>query len=199
MKTAIIGKGKNKELWVNDEYFCVINDFLILKHKLPNEALSSEQLTEIKNEAEVELGFNLAVDYVAKQKTEKQVFDYLIKKISYSNAKVVLEKLRSYRYVDDVEFAKNFVEGKKSTCGKNKLKVLLFQRGVDKSTVDNVLNELDGQNSAFEVAKKYMRFKETTPQNLDKLSRYLASKGFTWEEIGRVVRSYKEKVDESWN
>ena len=196
----ICGKGKKKELWVDGEFFCVINDFLILKYKLPQSSLSQEKLNEIKNEAEVELGFSMAVDFVSRgSKTKKQVAEFLSKKISKVNESVVLEKLLGYHYVDDLEFAKNFVDSKKSTCGKNKIRLALIQKGVSNEDIEKALVGLDNKEQAKKIADKYMRAKEMTRQNLEKLTRHLISKGFTWDEIAAVKRSYKEKIDESWD
>ncbi len=196
----ILGKGKKKELWVDGKFFCVINDFLILKYKLSSTVPNSEKLEEIKNEAEVELGFNMAVDYVSStSKSSKQVLDYLIKKISPKNANVVLEKLKGYRYVDDFEFAKNFVESKSATCGKNKLKLMLMQKGVDKAVIDDALANVESVYTAMKVAEKYMRSKEVNKQNLEKLTRHLLSKGFTWDEISAARSRFKERIDESWD
>ena len=196
----ICGKGKKKELWVDGEFFCVINDFLILKYKLPQSSLSQEKLNEIKNEAEVELGFSMAVDFVSRgSKTKKQVADFLSKKISKANENIVLEKLLGYHYVDDLEVAKNFVDSKKSTCGKNKIRLALIQKGVSSDDIEKAIVGLDNKEQAKKIADKYMRAKEMTRQNLEKLTRHLISKGFTWDEIAAVKRSYKEKIDESWD
>ncbi len=200
MTVEILGKGKQKQLFCDGQFVCLINDFLILKYKLPTE-LSSSKLNEIKNEAECELGFSLAVDYVAKgSKTQKQVLEFLLRKISEKNALVVLEKLKGYHYIDDSDYARRFIESKQAVCGKNKLKLLLLQKGVDRRIIDSALRETSTDVGAIvKLCEKYMRTKKPTQENLSKLSRHLLSKGYTWDEISSAVREFKEKTNESWD
>jgi len=202
MTIEIVGKGKNKQLFVDGVAFCIINDFIILKYKLRSGAiLDKDKLDEIKNESELELGFSLAVDFVARgARTNRQVAEFLNKKISKVNAELVLEKMQSYRYIDDEAYTKNFYESKKNSMGINKIKLQLAQKGINRQVVDRVLagSKLDG-SVANVVAKKYMKNKEPTPQNLAKLNRYLLNKGFSWEEIRQIDWIHKENDDESWD
>jgi len=202
MSLEIVGKGKYKELHVDNKFFCVINDFLILKYKLKSGiTLDKTKLDELKNESELELGFGLAVDFLSHgRKTEKQVKDYLIKKISLSSTENIIEKLKSYHYLDDFEFAKSYIESQKASAGVNKIKQQLILKGVDRGVVDSAINEVEFDDFGIQkLIKKYMKNKENSAQNLSKLNRFLLNKGYTYEEIKKNVSIHKENDDEGWD
>ena len=51
-------------------------------------------------------------------------------------------------------------------------------------------------NEAIELAKKYMRSKEVTKENLAKCYRYLLSKGFSYESAQNAIKSIKDVDDD---
>ncbi len=199
-EVRIEGKGKNKELWLGENKVCPLNDFLILKYKLHNGEVVIADWNEMLNDCAYTIGFEKAVDYLAKgMKTTKQVRDYLGDKVYNSVLDSIIDKLSSYGYLDDTQYARAFVEQNSQKSGKNKLKMQLIQKGISASIINDVLSEVSGIEVAVGYAKKYMKNKEPTKENLAKLSRHLYSKGFTYEEIRKAISIFKGGDYESWD
>src|SRR5690349_10091607 len=75
-------------------------------------------------------------------RSEKEVLDYLTKprfgkygkREPYSDEKtadIIIKKLKEYRFINDLEFAKWFIENRKK--GSRLIKVELSQKGIDKN------------------------------------------------------------------
>ena len=47
-------------------------------------------------------------------------------------------------------------------------------------------------DTVMNIAEKYMKNKDNSYENLSKLYRHLASKGYSYDEINAVVNKYKE-------
>ncbi|MBR4270476.1 MAG: RecX family transcriptional regulator [Clostridia bacterium] len=195
----IQGKGKHKELWINDAYICPLNDFLILKYKLHNGDMEIIDLAEIIDDCANTIGFEKAVDYIAKgMKTTRQVRDYLKDDIYSRVIDQIVDKLNDYGYLDDTKYAHMFIEQNGKKYGKNKLKMQLINKGISSSVVREVLEEFSSGETLINYASKFMKNKEINQQNLAKLSRHLYSKGFTYEEIKQAISKIKGGEDESW-
>lgn len=104
-----------------------------------------------------------------------------------------LEKLKKFNQVNDLEFAKWWVEQRlRSNKSTRIIKQELFQKGVNKDLIEDLLKEGGGDESAKAKAlaeRKISSYKNLEPEKRkEKLSRYLASKGFDWEVIKEAVK-----------
>lgn len=148
----------------------------------------------------------VAIDMVNKLlsktlKTEKEIKTYLNQKAF--NEFVVnqtVEKFKEYKIINDLSYADRYISSKKTHYGKKRLKMELINKGVDDKTLDTAFSEFENDfESMLSLAKKYMRNKIVDIKNLAKLSNYLYSRGFDYEDINRVVRIFKEGInDEDW-
>lgn len=208
MKITEIRKQKGKKdlfsIFVDGNFVCSLDEYTIYKHKLLEGCeIDKTSLEEMQSECMIDFAFSQSVDLLAKMmKTEKQIREYLYKK-GYLKKVVdaVVEKLKSYKYINDVYFAECYVKQKQNSVGKFKLKNELKLKGVDEQIINNILDELESQGDvAFSIATKYLKNKEKSPQNLQKLSRHLATKGFSWDEINNVLNKIKKEgnVYEDW-
>ena len=163
--------------------------------------------------------FEKVLNYVlSSPKTEKQVRDYLFrKKVGATEADEIVGKLMGYGYVNDAEYAKQFVAQQIGRQGKAVIGLKLMQKGVARKIVDVAFFELesgDGYSdgvdltqeqmcAAKRVAEKWMRGKVATREVRGKLYGYLMGKGFNSELAGRVSREAKgeegEETDENWD
>ena len=76
------------------------------------------------------------------------------------------------------------------------IKLQLRAKGIDKATAESAVEEIDEQPASIELAKKYMRSKEVTKENLAKCYRYLLSKGFSYESAQNAIKSIKDVDDD---
>ncbi len=158
--------------------------------------INQSEIEAICYEAEKTQALDQAVSYVSGRfKTKKQVKDYLLKK-GYDEKIVffVIDKLKEYDYINDVEYAKRYLESCSKKEGKKLSDYKLMMKGVKKTDIERAYDfaEIDTFQSACEVAKKHMRNKEVSKENVQKTYRYLLGKGFSYEEASKAVEQFKE-------
>ncbi len=198
------GRGKRLHIYLDGEFTCTIDQFTAYKHRLKiGQEISVDILEEITLESELSSGFEKAIDLISKTpKTKKQVYDYLkekgyLPKLCYA----IVEKLCEYKYLDDEQYASMYINTYLNKYGKRKLMFNLAQKGINKQIIDNAIEEIENQNKAVElIAKKYLKNKEPTRENIEKLYRHLANKGFDWQDINAVVSKIRNGDNyESWD
>lgn len=109
---------------------------------------------------------------------------------------IVIDELIGKKYLDDFEFATIFVEDKfqNKLWSENKLKSELMKRGINSSTISDVLikkfSKSDDYHNALKVALK--KYKSLQNRNIDlptakkKLTSFLNSRGYKYETIKKV-------------
>ena len=158
-----------------------------------------EYLHSIILESEKLLALNTCAKYVTGAlKTEKQVRDYLKKKdfedeiISH-----VLDKLTEYKYIDDKAYVSAYVASYKSKYGKNKLIHNLRTKGVSQDLIDDYYDYLEDcdieDDTCYNIATKKARNMDLSDiKNIQKLNRFLVSRGFDFDEISNVINRLKK-------
>lgn len=140
------------------------------------------------------VNLNRALRFLSfRPRSEKEIRDYLSKKkVSELVAQKILSKLKENKFLNDEEFAKWWVEQR--TLVKPRawrvIKIELKQKGIPKEIIEQLTQntEFKLQNDlemAIKLAQKRLpRYKNLPNQEIyQKLSRYLASKGFDWETV----------------
>ena len=144
--------------------------------------------------------YNLALRFLSyRPRSEKEVKDKL--KVQSSKFKVenptaiiekVIQKLKEYKFIDDVEFAKKWIESRLRFKPRSLrlIKMELKQKGIDPEIINNLQLTI---NSDLESAKKLVEKRIERLKGLDKqkvyekLGRFLASKGFNWDTIKKAI------------
>lgn len=189
------GKKARCHIYIDNNFVCTLNEFTIFKYKIKvGQEITQQELENIAFENEASEAFELAVDLISKtQKTRKQVYDYLKSKGYLPKlCENTVDKLASYHYINDEVYAKNYVNCYLNKYGKKKMRFALQQRGIENSIIDKVLEDMQPQEDVvLGLAIKFMKNKEYTQQNFEKLYRHLASKGFDWDLINNAVYQIK--------
>ena len=190
-------KNKNRvNVYLDDAYFCALELETVVKHSLKEQIeIKTEDLEKIILENEFSLAYLKALNYISKvMKTTEQVKKYLSEKgfINIVIEKVIL-KLTEYKYLDDENFARIYVNEKSSSNGKLKLQQDLYNKGIKKEIIDKVIKELPSQEQKIAIlVEKYMRNKEATIKEIQKLYAYLMRRGFTYNEIKPFLKGWEE-------
>ncbi len=160
---------------------------------------------EISYEASLEKGIFLIS---LKDRTKKEVRLKLEEK--YRNKSAILraiEKLEEFGYLNDLNYAVSYIESR--TYGKNRISYNLFQKGIDKSTIEKaylVLNEEKEENVEDRKLEKLIE-KNSKKINVNnerdekkikeehKLIQYLARQGFSLDKIFKMLKEYKENYE----
>lgn len=198
--TAVVVQKKNKEksnVFIDGGYYCALLNVTVVKYKIRAGAcFDDEEFERILCEDGEGAAFELAIGYVSKYvKSKKQTLEYLMRKgYAYPVAFKAVEKLCSYGYLSDDDFAESFVLQNKGSNGKLLLKQKLRQKGIDEKCADRAINANfeDESDSALRVAEKYMRNKEKTYETFGKCYRYLLSKGFSYDSASCAIDKLKE-------
>lgn len=141
-----------------------------------------------------------------RQRSEKEVRDYLrnlsfkrkVKgkdEISQAAIDLVVEKLKQKKLVDDREFARAWIESRKEykKKGRSALKAELYQKGIEKEVIEEVLESELSRSDEEKLAKDaiYKRHKRWQGLPLIEQKRrayeYLARQGFSYDLIREVV------------
>ena len=109
----------------------------------------------------------------------------LYKTVEQKN-KIVIDKLKEYKIIDDSEYAKAFIRSNANNS-KLRLKKKLSQSGVDKKFIEQELENVDEFESCFNNAKKFFKSKDINKDSCEKLTRRLSYQGYSWETIKKVL------------
>ena len=197
--TKIEAQAKNKgrvNVYLDGEFALGCSLDIVLNYGLKEGLeITSEKLDELVFENEKSLALSKAVTLLGKNlKTKHQMKKYLVDK-GYSEQIVnyVLEKLCEYNYINDENYAKLYVRSIKNKFGKIKIRNELKLKGVSDKNIDLALADFESEEEViFNLANKWLKDKPASYENLSKLYRFLLSKGFDYEEVSRVVKSFKE-------
>lgn len=134
-----------------------------------------------------------------KPRTREQVVKYLEKKdFDGDEIEKAVRELEEYRYIDDLNYCRMyfdvcFEKGK----GIARIKRELAEKGVDRQTIDEALDEMEEVPDQFEMALKageriLQEAGEFEPDERQKIkariARRLAGKGFTSDIVYSVIR-----------
>ncbi len=182
-------------IFVDNEFFCGTQLYVVVKNRLKEgQEIEEEQLTHIIVESEKNDALNKVAKVLEKSlKTEKQIRQYLkTKGFSEPTIEEVISKLLEYKYIDDESYMESYIRSYSKKYGKQKLKAELLLKGIKKDIIEARLEEFESPEEVlFKLSDKFMKNKEATLQNMQKLRMHLASKGFTWDEINSAVNKYR--------
>ena len=189
-------------VYIDGEFSFALEMFTVMKLGLKiGQEVSVEKLSEAMLDSEKSVAFERAIDYLGRgMRTVKQLRDYLVKK-GYPTEVVehVISRLKEYRYLDDDTYAKLYVEHNSATKGERRLKQELVQKGIDLSLAEQYsAQDCDSSlENAERLAERYMKNKPQDLKTLQKLQRYLVSRGYSYDTVNTVVRSYKIADDQN--
>ena len=157
---------------------------------------------EISYEASLEKGIFLIS---LKDRTKKEVRLKLEEKFWNKDAVLkAIEKLEEFGYLNDLNYAISYIESK--TYGKNRISYNLFQKGIDRSTVEKAYLALDEEKeeNIDDVKLEKLIDKNSRKINISnsrdekklkeeqKLIQYLARQGFSLDKIFKKLKEHKE-------
>lgn len=187
---------KRANLYLDGKFFAGVSIELCMKYGLKKGInIEEEYLSELILEDEKGKAMDKAVKYISSTlKTTKQIREYLKKK-EYSPATIdyVIDKMKEYKYLDDEGYARAFVSTYSNKYGKVKLVAALKSKGISDSVIESVFasDELDMEDSLKRVAAKYLKNKEINFDTIQKLNRFLYSRGYDFDQIKSYTNTLK--------
>ena len=106
----------------------------------------------------------------------------------------VIQKLQEEKFLDDSRYARFYVKDKfkLNRWGRIKITVMLRQKGIEPSTIEDALNQIDGEEY-YRVCADLIRVKSATLHEQNhfirkgKLFRFAASHGFESDLIHKIL------------
>ena len=188
--TAITPQIKDKtrcNIYIDGRFYCGLALETTIKNRLKvGQTVMPERLAEIQLDSEKAAAFDKALTHLsATRKTEKQIREFLSSK-GYLSAVVeyVVEKLRSYAFLDDGAYAEAYVEQAAKRKGARLIRMELKNKGISESEIDGALDMLDSQTelrTAVGILEKYTRGKGSDRETQQKAYRYLIGKGYDYD------------------
>jgi regulatory protein len=187
----------------------------VIKFRLvPGKEINSDDLDKILLETEVgKLMVRMYGLFNVRQRSEKEVRDYL-KNLNFKRKvkdqeeisgvvnEGLIQNLKTKGLLDDLSFARSWVESRRRSKkkGKNVLKAELFQKGIGREIIEEVLKQdLEGEESEEEVAFQALEKKIRVWKNLPELefkkkaTEFLIRRGFDYSVAKNVIDNFLEK------
>ncbi len=197
-----IKKIYRNKIYLDTEEIMDISPFIRQKYDLKVNDDIERLYDDISYEASLEKGIFLIS---LKDRTKKEVRLKLEEK--YWNKSAVLhaiEKLEEFGYLNDLNYAVSYIESR--SYGKNRISYNLFQKGIDKRTIEQAYLTLDEEKEEDIEEAKLEKLLEKNSKKINvnnerdekkikdehKLVQYLARQGFSLDKIFRKIREYKE-------
>ncbi len=133
-----------------------------------------------------------------------------LKKKGYSVSEVdeALSFVVENGFVDDYRYAQNYINAKKSTYGKSRMKQFLYKKGISKDLFEKAYEEFEdefGENveeeaerAAYEFAKKKFAAapaeSHSDPKLWNKVLAALARRGFSYDVSKRALEAARESL-----
>lgn len=178
-------------------------DVLIKLGLSKDQELTNEQWEELKK---IELKNKIkekAFEYLSfRPRSVAEMRDKLLSKgypEDYVNQ--VIEELKNEKYLDDYDFALSWVEFRNQIrpSGRHVLKMELLKKGIDKAVIEDVLEKMIDKEEEIRLAKQAVSSRIKVYQSLSnyefkqKITAFLARRGFSWEIIKEVIKELKTK------
>ena len=200
-----INKIYRNKIYLDTEEIIDISPLIRQKYDLKVNDNIERFYDEISYEASLEKGIFLIS---LKDRTKKEIRLKLEEKFRNKSAILqAIEKLEELGYLNDLNYAISYIEGR--TYGKNRISYNLFQKGIDKVTVEKAYLILDEEKEDNVDDRKLEKLIEKNSKKINinnereekkvkeeqKLIQYLARQGFSLDKIFKKLKEYKENYE----
>ena len=125
----------------------------------------------------------------AMPRTEQQLREKLaLNEYPSDVIEVAVSYVKSFGYINDEAYVRNFIISKQSAKSKREIQMLLGQKGLRGDMVDQIMEEMYAEESELSTIREIMRRKRWEPEDMadkekQKAFAYLMRKGFSYEKI----------------
>ncbi|MDR3262709.1 MAG: RecX family transcriptional regulator [Clostridiales bacterium] len=188
--TKIEVQKKNKQranVFIDGEFVCGLScETVVLRRLKPGSEISSADLKDAVTEDEKKRALTDLFKVLSRKRlTEKQAKEYLEKKIYIPEAiEYAAERGKEYGYINDADYAAQYISVYGQKSGVLKLKHDLQGKGVDKNIIADLLDGADDAQVAFRLLEKHLKGGSITDMKTkNKAMRFLLSKGCTYASV----------------
>jgi len=162
--------------------------------------LSEEKVASLKEADATDYVYAKILNFLSyRPRTIKEVRDRLYKYDvkDIAKQKILLDRLISKGYLDDVAFARWFIESRNTHRPRSprRIEQELMAKGISRETLKEVMGEVaDAESTIRHLLGKKLGYPRvlTTPQR-QKIGSYLVRQGFPWDKVKEVVKSWESE------
>lgn len=194
--TDITRQKRNKtrlNIFIDGEFVCGLDEVAALSSRIKiGDEISAEELKKLVEKSELNSAFERAVGYLSSTPRSKREIEQYLRDKNYAREIIdqTIQKLDSYHYTDDRLYAESFIRSKSKKYGSFRLQAELRKKGVSSEIISELL-EGGGNDGVYNVAQKYIRSHRSCDRQ--KLKRFLAGRGFSWESISTAVSKLSDE------
>ena len=159
--------------------------------------LSDEEIAKLKDSSDFTTTYQKLLNFsTLRPRSEKEIRDWLHrKKVPEHYYEKHFSKLKRLDLIDDEKFAKWWIDQRLAFKQKSKkeLSFELMRKGINKILINQLVNNSMNQEDEVKTAKALLEKKLYKWQKFEgyikkqKISQYLAGKGFGWDVIKTIV------------
>lgn len=188
-------------LYLDDEFaFALSIDEVGKKSLKKGLELSPGEIEDLKKADSDEYIYGKILNFLSfRPRTVKEVRDRLWKyEVKDEDSQtLVIDKLKSKGYLDDIAFAKWFIESRNTHRPRSvsMLKMELSQKGVPKDIISDLVATMgDEKDTIMHLLDKKLGSRRTLdkPEKV-KIQSYLVRQGFAWDKVSEVVKSWQSE------
>ena len=208
--TAIENQKKNKNrmsVFLDGAFAFGIDAFSLYALKLSvGDEIDHTRLAEIKRTVLLEDAKAKAAKLLSSR--SYTVRDMKKKLAEYTGDAETVEKavafLKEYRLLDDRDYAHRYAADclRLKKLGKRMIRVKLLEKGIAASLADEVLAEMEAEETERENLEALLAKKlkgDVSLKNIMKTKRYLASRGYSFDEIDAAFRKIKAESEDDFS
>jgi len=181
-------------IFVDGRYAFSLGESALLEQKLvPGQELDSEQLVAYKQLSVSDKAYGRALRYAALRPHSTWELETYLKRrgVEESVLKNILNKLSKLDFVDDVAFARIWVENRRllKPVSRRRLQLELRQKHVSEDIIQKTLasDEVTDRQTLKDLVQKKRQQTKYRNDNL-KLMQYLSRQGFNYDDIRSVTQ-----------
>lgn len=205
--TKIEQQKKNKSrlsVFIDGEFSFGADNFTILSYHLSEgNEITEDALSHIKNTAVFEDAKNYAANLVsARSYTVKAMREKLIAHIGDEEIVArTIDFLKEYKLLDDTDYARRYAHDliylKK--FGIRQVKWKLKEKGIPDTIIEQAIEELEADDTVSENLETLIKKRlggNYDIKNIMKVKRYLASRGYGFDEINQAFSKFRTEDEE---
>ncbi|MCC7128957.1 MAG: hypothetical protein B6D39_01400 [Anaerolineae bacterium UTCFX2] len=164
------------------------------------QVISDEKIAQLQAEDTREIHYQHVLRYLScRPRTETEIQRYLQKKSADEETiDYVLERLKRGGLIDDERFAQNWVENRAEMRPRSRRALVyeLRQRGISDEIIQESIGEVSDDDQAYLAAlrQKHKIIHLDWNEYRQKMLRYLAQRGFSYEVSAEVARRVWEET-----
>ncbi len=197
---------KRFNLFLDGKFALGLDVQTVVEQKLKiGKILTDDEWNKLKEKIEELTIFDQALNFLSyRPRSEKEVRDHFKKKkIVGDHVDRAIVKLKRLNFLDDEKFSLWWIEQRNNfrPKGKRALEIELLQKGVEREIVKRVLEEKNNtqaeKDTCLVLGRKWLTKKQVNlniPKEKEKLFRYLASRGFDFDEVAETIDTLRKKA-----